>query len=289
MTYSIPYVIPHISLDLIPLLNYSRCKLSEVLSTSSTMAFNLSSMEQALAGLSSPKTPPNSPEKVFLVFFDTETTGLKASSEIIQIAAQCGDRLYNEYIIPIDGIPKFITGLTGFSITDGEMYNREGELLKAVSKQTAVENFLEFLSSIGEKVILVAHNCFRFDAPMLLTLLHEIGMIDKFQSIVLGFSDTLPLFREFLPERRQQGKDYKLASLATEFLGDCSGAHDAINDITMMQALVQHPDINIRASSFINSRKSVSLMLEGIKDRIKRLDIQREYRALKAEGNNRNQ
>ncbi|XP_015123951.1 uncharacterized protein LOC107046012 [Diachasma alloeum] len=80
-----------------------------------------------------------------------------------------------------------------------------------------------------------------------------------------------------------QGKDYKLVSLATLFLGDCCGAHDAMNDIIMMQELVNHPEINIEASAFVESSKTVVEMFENIKVRLRRVDIQREYQGLKTQ------
>ena len=44
--------------------------------------------------------------------FDLETTGLSRNSDITQIAAQCGDRKFNNYVLPRCDISKEASSLT---------------------------------------------------------------------------------------------------------------------------------------------------------------------------------
>lgn len=55
------------------------------------------------------------PEKMSIVYFDLETTGLSKTSEIVQISAKCETMEFNEYIVPSTKIPKVVTTLTGDS------------------------------------------------------------------------------------------------------------------------------------------------------------------------------
>ncbi|KAK0170502.1 hypothetical protein PV328_008340 [Microctonus aethiopoides] len=70
----------------------------------------------------------------------------------------------------------------------------------------------QFLSSISTQCLLVAHNA-RFDSSHLIHSIVTTEMVDKFSTILLGFTDTLAIFRKNLPERK--GRDmFKLEQLA---------------------------------------------------------------------------
>ncbi|XP_056009320.1 uncharacterized protein LOC125656697 [Ostrea edulis] len=88
--------------------------------------------------------PPQCPPKavplpsvipVTCVFFDLETTGLERDSEIIQIAAACGEEQFHTYIIPRGRISTSATCVTGLAIKDGILY-RNGTVVDTVDCQT---------------------------------------------------------------------------------------------------------------------------------------------------------
>lgn len=44
-------------------------------------------------------------------------------------------------------------------------------------------------------------------------------MIEEFKNTVIGFADTLTIFKNFLPKRLEEKKSFKVEDLARDFLG----------------------------------------------------------------------
>lgn len=187
-----------------------------------------------------------------IVFFDLETTGLDVTDEITQIAAKCGNAMYNQYVIPSVPIPQEVTDLTGIRMIGPQMYVH-GQPVNALAPAIAAITFTNFLANISGRVILIAHNCFYFDGPILTTLMARHAMMHKFRNVVAGFSDSLPLLKWRLPAVRCSGRGYKLADLAKEYLGNAYGAHDAKRDVIMLEDVVRHPNIDITADDIIRN------------------------------------
>ncbi len=65
----------------------------------------------------------------------------------------------------------------------------------------AFNQFLDWInkskSSPDDKVILIAHNAFRFDAPVLINNMLKAGL---YCDAIFGFADTLVSFKKFFPE-----------------------------------------------------------------------------------------
>ena len=57
---------------------------------------------------------------------------------------------------------------------------------------------------------------------------------------VKGFADSLYIFKSLLPDRRKQKQSYSQTALTTDYLdkADITIAHNAINDVVMLQKLV---------------------------------------------------
>ncbi|XP_058789690.1 uncharacterized protein LOC131663346 [Phymastichus coffea] len=142
-------------------------------------------------------------------------------------------------ILPSRGISKRITDVTNLHIVGGEMFFGD-TLLKTVSLRVAMEDFLSFLDTQGDQVILMAHNGYKFDFPLMLRNLSRLNLLDEFKTIVTGFSDTLNIFRNILPERRKAKKSFSQTTLAVEYLGQESaeGAHNALADVDILQKLI---------------------------------------------------
>ncbi|XP_015110093.1 three prime repair exonuclease 2-like [Diachasma alloeum] len=196
-----------------------------------------------------------------IVFFDLETTGLTPDCEIMQIAAKCGGKMYRTYILPTNPIPQIVKNITGITVINNKMFAR-GRPVTGVTRVVAVRTFIKFLRSFGEKVILVAQNGFKFDGPLLCGILNREKMMAQFQDIVIGFSDPLPLFRHHLPGRRECGKTYGLVSLANDYLGGSSGAHDAMNDVVMLEKLILNEIIPTNVDHLVLSHKTVGCMAD---------------------------
>ena len=75
------------------------------------------------------------------------------------------------------------------------------------------------------------------------------NLLNPFRECVAGFVDTLPLFKNVLPER----KTYSQESLVTDLLGVSYEAHDSLEDVRALQKLVAHVNVSskeIYESSF---------------------------------------
>lgn len=121
-----------------------------------------------------------------IVIFDLETTGLSKSAEIcqvrhyyrnnyeekclwlrfsyhFQIAAVHEDKIFNAYIVPTGAMSSRAAIVTGLQVHGGEMFLNDQQV-DTTPPQTAFKNFIAYLRSIGNSIILAAHNGFRWIA-----------------------------------------------------------------------------------------------------------------------------
>ena len=82
--------------------------------------------------------------------------------------------------------------------------------------------------------MLVAHNCKSFDAKFLVQAAEKNGFIDDLDQTVSGFTDSLPAFRELLPERKSHSQENLLQDLLCKFYE----AHNAHADVQTLNQLV---------------------------------------------------
>ncbi|XP_043268428.1 uncharacterized protein [Venturia canescens] len=201
-------------------------------------------------------------ERCSIVVFDLETTGLHKTAEICQIAACTKEASFDSYIIPSKGMSPGSTQVTGLRVLNGEMY-LENTKLDTVPAKTAFTNFLNFLQSQDQPLILVAHNAFRFDAPRILQLAADLGLKDEFCSRVKGFADTLHIFKEKLPDRKLRKQKFSQEALATDFIhpSQIQEAHNAINDVQILQTLIDN--IGVEKSLIDKHTRSVPCILKA--------------------------
>lgn len=119
-----------------------------------------------------------------IVIFDLETSGLSHSAEICQvsfliiilidnifstalrvcrffpqISAATETETFNVYMVPKTMTPG-AAATTGLQVRCGEMYLNDKQL-ETVPPRVGLLNFVKFLRTIGDSIILVAHNGFR--------------------------------------------------------------------------------------------------------------------------------
>lgn len=185
--------------------------------------------------------------------------------------------MFNAYIVPSKGMSSGASLVTGLQVTNSELFLHD-KRLDTVPPSMAFHKFLFFLRSQMGSVILVAHNGFRyiskpgskrfrtiiylcaryfctieirqfisqwlllirFDAPLLNCHLKKFDLLDEFQCVVKGFSDTLEIFREKLPDRKKEKKKFSQEAFALDFFGDNSvnGVHNAVNDVLLLGKLL---------------------------------------------------
>lgn len=156
-------------------------------------------------------------DDLVFVAFDTETTGLSATSaHLLELSgvkfSNCGQVLdtFSQLIDPQASIPPALTAIHG--ITD-EMVS---------GQPTYKEVIPDFFNWVGAgPIVMVAHNA-PFDLAFLQTAVNRCNLsIPRYPVI-----DTLPLSRRFIPE----APNHKLGTLTTHLKLEAGGFHRALAD-----------------------------------------------------------
>lgn len=109
------------------------------------------------------------------------------------------------------------------------MYKNGHQVLNKTSHE-ALQSFIEWMKQFTN-IILVAHNAM-FDSRVIVRIFESVGLCAS--DFFVGFTDTLPLCREFIPNR----KSYKLIDLAKDICSRHYDAHDALSDAQTLQELM---------------------------------------------------
>ena len=150
-----------------------------------------------------------------------------------------GDK-FSRYIMPEGKIDKQASNITGIRTHCGKMFVH-GHHVETVSISAALFEFSEWLQSLNNNILLVAHNAKVFDAQHLSRSICEHGFMSKF-TMVIGFSDTLLLFRKCYPELK--GK-CSLSKLHEHFIGSSFNAHNAMDDVDALKSIMEQCKITI--------------------------------------------
>lgn len=104
-----------------------------------------------------------SPESSSLTYFDLETTGFQRTSDIVQIAAVCGEKSLNIHLKPNGRISEAsgASKVTGLTYENG-ILKRLGQPLVSVSADEGLKQFVMFLAS-SSKPFLIGHNIQNFE------------------------------------------------------------------------------------------------------------------------------
>ena len=129
------------------------------------------------------------------------------------------------------------------------------------SAKEGLKSFVEWLKAKEMPVVLFDHNAKSFDCKRLIFSLQKCDLLNSFQSCVVGFVDTLMLFKSIMPHRNK----YSQESLVSDLLGISYSAHDSLDDVGALQRLLSWKEVNEKAiikSSFtlnyaINSTKYI--------------------------------
>ena len=131
--------------------------------------------------------------------FDLETGGLSRESDILQISAIYSNLECNKYITPTQPISMGAPDITKLTAINGHLYF-EGNPVDTVTTKETLLQFIKFLNKV-DKPVLVSHNIEVFDLSFLHVNLVKFDLWDEFVSTVVGFVDTLLVFRKEFPKR----------------------------------------------------------------------------------------
>jgi len=164
-------------------------------------------------------------EAVRVVFLWMETTGFDPPVRPLQISAidSWGKRKFNQFVLPDRDIHPRAAEKNKFYIEGDTLYREKEGAKRTRDIKAALINFVLWLNKLGGPVILVSHNCFAFQAKILLENFKEFG-VRYDQSLIRGFSDSLAASRKLYLEM----KGYSLPQVK-EVVGVPKGyTHDAL-------------------------------------------------------------
>ena len=224
-----------------------------------------------------PSLPPPPPNDM-IILFDLETTGLPLNSEICQISAQVlgEERVWSRYLVPTRNISPGASRVNGLRVGKDENGKRillkDGKEVPAKSYIDGLKDFYTHLCLLSRKqknldpngrLILLAHNGQRYDAPVLINALRKISVsVKKLNDIGVCFSDSLVILRSLQREgcpllTSTEGVDggcgvqlkynvsLKLTSIHNHLFGKEFPAHDATEDVKAMKRVLFDPPLQL--------------------------------------------
>ena len=192
-----------------------------------------------------------------IVLFDLETGSFHKTADILQIAARHKNSNFSVYIEPRQKISDEASQINGLRCINGHL-EFNGKVVVTVSLSEAMRAFYQFLCIFGRKCILTAHNC-KFDQSRLMRSIEQLFMMEQFESIIEGFSDTLPIIRK-CTGRKGKGSN-KLGSIADDLQISTDQAHNAIYDVEMLDQVLCK--LNITSQQLIECAISWSKIQEN--------------------------
>lgn len=150
---------------------------------------------------------------------------------IIQVSAICGQNIFNRYTVPEQPLSQAVQNLTGFTVHGSCLYHH-GILKQTILVKDLLSCFIDYLSQF-QHPLLVAHNANCFDTPVLMRVLAENGLQQRFRQVVSGFVDTYKLSKHIYPNL----PGYSLKALVSRFLHLQFDAHNALEDATVLNKL----------------------------------------------------
>jgi len=112
------------------------------------------------------------------------------------------------------------------------------------SAQFQLSKFLGWLEKLPcDKICLVAHNCYKYDAPVLTNQLSRVDQMARFLKIVDFFGDTYVSLKTKFPKKK-----LKLTVLGAEIISNwhlyAKNAHSALFDVWVMIKVFKHFNLN---------------------------------------------
>lgn len=151
-----------------------------------------------------------------VAYFTMRTLGYGKHGHILQLAAKFNNgKSMAVWIEPSKYVLDNASEIKGLKARHGKLFYLD-DSLPTVPLEVAMQQLRMFLKSSSKPVVIVSH-AGQFVFVLLLQAIMETDMVDQFDSIVAGLSDTLPRFIEILGDREQCGA-FELDVLAHDIL-----------------------------------------------------------------------
>ena len=149
--------------------------------------------------------------------------------------------MFSTYVLPKKEIETTASNINGLIMAEGQLM-RKGTAVETVSVKEALRQFISYLQSQENKVILTGHYIKRYDNAVLLSAADK-DIKDKLGQCIEGFIDTHTVFRSERPGLTS----YKQTQLFQHYLGESYEAHEATADVRALKRLInnQFPDQSV--------------------------------------------
>ena len=212
-------------------------------------------------------------------------------SHITQIAAVSGDNSWSCYVTPKIPISSQASDITGITVRNGRLFHL-GKPVDSFSISKAMENFFEFIKGEGHNIYLAGHNIKTFDCHIMINTLKSLGKTEVLERCIQGFLDTKLLFRINNPEL----ESFSQVNLLKTLMNCDYAAHDALEDVTFLQKLLDSTNIDITDSKFstatftvpaafyscnqsISSKSNLPSLLEFVENKVLSIGMARKIAA----------
>ena len=126
-----------------------------------------------------------------------ETRSLGDDNEIVQLSAVTENSSYNRYVVPETPILFHASKLTGLTVV-GKSLMLKGAPVPTVFIYDCLSDFILWAQTFEKPVILYGHSV-KFDVKALVRAYRKVDLVEKLKTAVVGFSDTVPIFKTILP------------------------------------------------------------------------------------------
>ena len=187
------------------------------------------------------RVPIQAGRETEVVIFDLETTRLDRDCQIFQLTATTGSSKFCCFTLPTKPISAKAKEVNGFDVTvrgGRRVLLSRVAIVDTVSTHKCLEPFCNWLLA---KCVLVAHNCFAFDARVLRAVAGSM-----LEEKMVGFGDTLPLFRQAMPEETLHKLGDSLVATMGIALPD---AHSALGDVRGLRRILDERSISNSSTS----------------------------------------
>ena len=177
-------------------------------------------------------------ENITFISVDVETTSNDNSGEIIELSATLNDNEFDQYALPKSDISDRSSQITSLRKI-GNVLLYKGSPVDTVGMRECTLKFLDWLNKIDGKKILYGQNSKGCDSRMICKAFRDVNLEKEFGQSVLGYSDTLPLFRRLYPNQESHTQE----QLCKNLIGYRYTAHNSLEDARALQNLVSRLEI----------------------------------------------
>ncbi|XP_043267812.1 uncharacterized protein [Venturia canescens] len=200
-------------------------------------------------------------EDVAAVYYLTTSVDTTEDKDFLKLSAKYEEEIFNVWIKPSKPRSKLESSASWPRFKFRKLdFAVDGVKQSSVSLNIALSMFREFLTIVPKKVLLVTHAP-EIEFTLLSQAIKKVNMTNTFQKVIVGFSNTVPLFRQIISNRTNFG-GVTLPNLYTTLLKK-EYVHQWPEAAYALNCLEELVSTHLSASKLIDSRVLLALSPES--------------------------